>query len=77
MLVTFLDSVQGQIAAYHLSSTPASLKAVIKGFFFTGLSLEIIGSCLAYLTAVYLQKLHTSLLTCSEIVKLMAPSLDA
>jgi len=73
MPAMFLASIPKQIAAYQLSSTSASLEAVIEDFFLNGLSIDIIGSCPAYLTAISLQKLHTQTLIRSEMVKAVAP----
>jgi hypothetical protein len=68
--------VQAQVITYGNQSNPTELQVVISSLFFSGLFLDIIGGCTAFMEAVQLQRIYTLLLRRTTSVSAIINALE-
>ena len=73
---TFIAAVQAQVITYAYQSNTTNLEVAINAFFFTGLFLDIVGGCMAYIVAVQLQHIYALLLRRSTSVSQIVNAFD-
>ena len=73
---TFIAAVQAQVITYAYQSNSTNLEVAINAIFFTGLFLDIVGGCMAYIVAVQLQHIYALLLRRSTSVSHIVNALD-
>jgi hypothetical protein len=73
---TFIAAVQAQVITYSYQSNSTNLEVAINAIFFTGLFLDIVGGCMAYIVAVQLQHIYALLLRRTKSVSQIVKALD-
>lgn len=73
---TFIAAVQAQVISYAYQSNSTNLEVTINAIFFTGLFLDIVGGCMAYIVAVQLQHIYALLLRRTTSVSQIVNALD-